>query len=78
MNGKHKKVENKKTGTDTENEEGEIENEERDFENHGTSERDRCWPITTSPEDELNLHTDGDLLTGEKKQSIITTENQKN
>ena len=39
--------------------------------------RDGCWPITTSPEDELNLHTDGELLTGEKKQIIITTENQK-
>ena len=47
-----------------------------DLENHDTSERDGCYrPITTSPEDELNLHTDGELNTGENKTENISTEN---
>ena len=61
-------VQNKRTESDSESGEGEIEEEESDFENHDTSERDGCYrPITTSPEDELNLHTDGELNTGEVK-----------
>ena len=71
LNGKLKIVQNKRTESDSESEEGDIEDEESDFENHDTSERDGCYrPITTSPEDELSLHTDGDLNTGE-----ITTKN---
>ena len=43
--------------------------------NHDTSERNGCYrPITTSPEDELNLHTDGELNTGEIKTENIITE----
>ena len=65
---KLKFVQNKRTELDSESEEGEIEDEESDFENHDTSERDGCYrPVTTSPEDEINLHTDGQLNTGEIK-----------
>ena len=32
--------------------------------------------MTTSPEDELNLHTDGEINTGEKKPKNKTTENE--
>ena len=74
MNGRLKIVQNKNTETDTESEEGEIEDDESDFENHDTSEKDGYRPITTSPEDELKLHTDGEFLTGEKKEKIIATE----
>ena len=48
---------------DRSHEEGEIEDEESDCENHDTSERDGCYhPITTSHDDELNLHTDGEIM----------------
>ena len=57
LNGKLKIVQNQRTESDSGSEEGEIEDEESDFENHDTSEKDgRYKPITTSPEDELNLH----------------------
>ena len=73
--GKLKIVQNKRTESDSESEEGEIEDEESDFENQGTYERDGCYrPITTSPEDELNLHTDGELNTGEIKTENTRTE----
>ena len=70
-------VQNKRMESDSESEEGEIEDEESDFENHDTSERDgRYRPITTSPEDEINLHTDGELNRGEiKTENIITDKN---
>ena len=72
LNGKLKIVQNKRTESDSESEEGEIEDVESDFENHDTSERDGCYRlITTSPEDELNFHTDGELNTGEIKTEII-------
>ena len=77
LNGKLIIVQNKKTETDTESEEGSIEVEESDFDNHGTSERDGYRPIRTLPKDELNLHTDVELLTGENKEIIARTENQK-
>ena len=66
-------VQNKRTESDSESREGEIEVEESDFENHDTSQRDGCYrPNTTSPEDELNLHTDGKLNTDEiKTENII-------
>ena len=60
-----------------ESEEGEIEDEESDFENHDTSEKDgRYQPIATSREDELNLHMDGEINTGEKQSSKKITENK--
>ena len=40
----------------------------------------RSWnscPISTTLEDELNLHTDGELISGETKENITTTEKQK-
>ena len=67
-----------RTETDTESEEGEIDDDESDFENHDTSEKDGVYrPVTTSPEDELNLHTDGELNTGEIKLENNTTENER-
>ena len=63
-------MQNKKTETYTESEEGEIEDEECDFENHDTSERHGNRPFTTSLEDELNLHTDGELITGENRKIL--------
>ena len=78
LNGKLKKVQNQRTESDSESEEGEIEDEESDFENHDNSEKDgRYELITTSPDDELNLHTDGEINTGEKQSSNRTTENEK-
>ena len=78
LNGKLKIVPSQRTGTDTESEEGEIDDEESDFENHDTSERDGVYrPVTTSLEDELNPHTDGELNTGEIKLENNTTENER-
>ena len=78
LNGKLKIVPSQRTGTDTESEEGEIDDDESDFENHDTSEKDGVYrPVTTSPEDELNLHTDGELNTGEIKLENNTTENER-
>ena len=68
-------IPNKKLDSDSESEEEEIEDEDSDFENPDTSERNgRYQPITTSPEDELNLHTDGELNTGEIKTENTVTE----
>ena len=70
-------VPNQRTESDSESEEGEIEDDESDFENHVTSEKDGCYrPVATSPEDEFNLHTDGEINTGEKKLKNNTTENE--
>ena len=56
LNGELKIVQIQRTESDSESEEGEIEDEESDFENHDTSEKDgRYQPIATSPEDEFNL-----------------------
>ena len=75
LNGKLKIIPNKKLDSDSESKEGEIEDEDSDFENPDTSERNgRYQPITTSPEDELNLHTDGELNTGEIKTENTVTE----
>ena len=69
-------VQNKRTESDSESEEWEIEDKESDFESHDISERDGCYRlITTSPEGELNLHTDGELNTGEIKTENIKMEN---
>ena len=61
--------------SDSGSEGGEIEDEKSDFENHDTSERDGCYRPITSLEDELNLHTDGELNTGDVKTENIITEN---
>ena len=77
LSGKLKIVQNKRTQSDSESVEGETEDKESDFENHDTSERDGCYrPITTSPEDELNLHKDGKLNTGgDKNRNHISRQN---
>ena len=68
-------IPNKKLYSDSESEEGEIVDEDSDFENPDTSERNgRYQPITTSPEDELNLQTDGEMNTGEIKTENTVTE----
>ena len=55
LNGKLKIVQNE-AESDSESEEGD---EESDFENLDTSEKDgRYQQIATSPEDEIDLHTD--------------------
>ena len=78
LNGKQKIVQNQRTESDSENEEGQIEDEESDFENHDTSKKDGKYkPVTTSPEDELNLHTDGEINPGENQINNKTTENKK-
>ena len=75
LNGKLRIIPNKKLNSDSESEEGEKEDEDGDFENPDTSERNgRYQPVTTSPEDELNLHTDGELNTGEIKTENTVTE----
>ena len=67
LNGKLKTVQNQRTESDSESKEVEIEDEESDFENDVTCEKDGCYkPITTFPEDELNLHTDGEINPGGK------------
>ena len=79
LNGKLKYVQNQRTESVSESEEGEIDDEESDFENHGTSEKDgRYRPITASPKEEINLHTDGEINPGEKQTNIKITENEKN
>ena len=81
LNGKLKIVQNQRTESDSESEGAEIEDGESDFENHDTSEKDgRYQPIATSPtspEDELNLHTDGEINTGEKQTNRKLTENER-
>ena len=71
-------MQNQRTESDSESEEGEIEDEESDFENHDTSEKNGKYkPVTTSPEDELNLHTDGEINPGENQVNNKITENEK-
>ena len=78
LNGKLKIVQNQQAESDSESEEGEIEEEESDFENHDTSERNGKYkPVTTSPEDELNLHTDGEINPGENQINNKITKNEK-
>ena len=78
LNGKLKIVQNQRNESESESEEGEIEDEESDFENHDTSEKDgRYKPVTTSPEDEPNLHTDDEINPGENQRNNKSTENKK-
>ena len=77
LNGKLKIIQNRthKYESESESEEGEID-EESDFEmeNPDTSERNGYKPINTNPEDELRLHTDGDMPTGENENKFLETE----
>ena len=61
--------------SESESEDGEID-EESDFEmeNPDTSERNGYKPINTNPEDELRLHTDGEMPTGENENKFLETE----
>ena len=74
LNGKLKIIQNRtrKSESESASEEDEID-EESDFEieNPYTSERNGYKPIDTNPEDELKLHTDGEMLTGEKENKNI-------
>ena len=55
-----------------------MEDENSDFENRDTSEQNGCClPITTSPEDELNLHTDREIKSREIETENIRTKNEK-
>ena len=77
LNGKLKIIQNRthKSESESESEEGEID-EESDFEmeNPDTSERNGYKPINTNPEDELRLHTDGEMPTGENENKFLETE----
>ena len=78
MNGQLKIIHNRtrKSELESESEEGEID-EENDFEmeNADTSKRNGYKPINPSPEDELKLHTDGEMPTGENENKYLETEN---
>ena len=78
LNGKLKITQNRKhkSESESESEEGEID-QESDFEmeNPDTSERNWYKPICTNPDDELKLHTDGEMPTGEKESKYLETEN---
>ena len=45
------------------------------MENPDTSERNGYKRICTNPDDELNLHTDGEMPTGENENKYLETEN---
>ena len=66
----------RKSQWESESEEGEID-EESDFgmENPHTSERTGYKSISTNPDDELELHTDGEMPTGENENEYLETEN---
>ena len=78
LNGKLKILQNRtrKSESETESEKGEID-EERYFEmeNPDTSEKNGYKPIITNSEDELKLHTDGEMPTGENEKKCLGTEN---
>ena len=70
LNGKLKIIQNRKHKSESESasEEGEIDAEsDFEMENPDTSERNGYKPICTNPDDELKLHTDGEMPTGGKK-----------
>ena len=69
-------------GEEDDEDDEDDEGDESDFDCHDTSERDGIYnPITTEPEDELGLHTDGantDKVDGEinnKTENIETKSN---
>ena len=72
LNGKLKIIQNRTGNSDneSESEEGEINDHDEsdsEMENPDTSERNGYKLITTNPEDELKLHTDSEVHTGENK-----------
>ena len=74
LNGKLKIIQNRtrKSESESESEEGEIDGEsDFEIENPDTSERNWYKPIDTNPEDELKLHTDSEMPTGEKENKYI-------
>ena len=77
LNGKLKIIQNRKdkSESESESEEGEID-EESDFEmeNPDTSKRNGYKPICTNPDDELKLHTDSEMPTGEKENKYLETD----
>ena len=77
LNGKLKIIQNRTHNyeSESESEEGEID-EESNFEmkNPDTSERNGYKPINTNPEDELGLHADGEMPTGENENKCLETE----
>ena len=78
LNGKLKIMQNRtrKSESESESEEGEIyEESDLEMENPDTSERNRYKPICTNPDDELKLHTDGEMPTGENENKYLETEN---
>ena len=77
LNGKLKLIQNRKhkSESESESEEGEIDEEsDIEMENPDTSERNGYKPICTNPDDELKLHTDGEMPTGEKENKYLETE----
>ena len=44
------------------------------MENPDTSDRNGDKPINTNPEDELQLHNDGEMSTGENQNEYLETE----
>ena len=72
-----KRIQNRtrKSESESESEEGEIDNEsDFEMENPDTSERNGFKPISTNPVDELKLHTDGEMPTGENENKYLETE----
>ena len=69
MNNKLKKLQNRtrKSKLESESEKGEID-EESEFEMES-----RDTPTSTNIEEELNLHTDGEINTAENKNSYFNT-----
>ena len=49
-------------------------NADFEMENTDTSEKNGYEPISKNREDELNLHTDGEIPTGENENYYLTTE----
>ena len=62
-----------KSESESESEEGEID-KESDFEMENPDTSERNGPINTNPEDELRLHTDGEMPTGENENKFLETE----
>ena len=79
LNGKLKILQkNRKRKSESESESEELEiDEESDFEmeNPYTSERNGYKPICTNPDDELKLHADSEMPTGENENKYLETEN---
>ena len=72
LNGKLKSIQipTRKSAPGSESEEREIgdhDESDSEIENPDTCERKGCKPITTNPEDEMKLYTDGEMHTGENK-----------